>query len=336
MNWVEEKYINLLSSRLRNFKRKKQGLYNCSCPLCGDSQKNKLKARGFFISKNGKWFFFCHNCGASKSFDNFLKDTDTVLYKEYSLECWKEKAYKKQPEIIPQKVKFPSNDIFSPKKLTLPTIDSLPDNHIAKLYVKNRKIPEDRWKDLMYAEKFGSFASCLNSKYEGVFPNERRLVIPFFDENGDIFAATGRALDESSVRYVKIDKWNTSINFWYGIWRKFEDKVYVTEGPLDSLFLPNAVATCGLPTTNIPKELQGKTIVFIFDNEPRNKNVINMMKKAIDVNSNIVIFPDSIKEKDINEMILSGKSIQELQTLIDTNTFSGMEATLRFNRWKKI
>ena len=89
MDWLDHKYIGLVSSRLDKFKRKGPNLYNFRCPICGDSSKNKTKARGFVYAKKGNYFFMCHNCGASMSFYNFLDKVDPDLLKEYSLERYK-------------------------------------------------------------------------------------------------------------------------------------------------------------------------------------------------------------------------------------------------------
>ena len=50
MDLVDSKYIGLVSSRLPKFKRIKPNLYNCRCPICGDSQKQRNKARGYFYA----------------------------------------------------------------------------------------------------------------------------------------------------------------------------------------------------------------------------------------------------------------------------------------------
>ena len=90
MDLVDSKYIGLVSSRLQKFKKVKSDLYNFRCPICGDSQKNKNKTRGYLYPVKNNTNFKCHNCGASMSFNNFLKELDSVLYKQYTLEKFKE------------------------------------------------------------------------------------------------------------------------------------------------------------------------------------------------------------------------------------------------------
>ena len=87
---TDKKFINLISSELRNFKWKKESLANCSCPICGDSKKNKSKARGYFFIKDNNFFFKCHNCGIGTNIYNFLDKVSPSLCKEYSIEVFKE------------------------------------------------------------------------------------------------------------------------------------------------------------------------------------------------------------------------------------------------------
>ena len=90
MDIIDSKYIGLVSSRLEKFKRVKADLYNFRCPICGDSKKHKNKARGYFYQVKTNTNFKCHNCGASSSLNNFLKQIDTTLHKQYVLEKFKE------------------------------------------------------------------------------------------------------------------------------------------------------------------------------------------------------------------------------------------------------
>ena len=77
-------------------------------------------------------------------------------------------------------------------------------------------------------------------------------------------------------------------------------------------------------------------IIIIFDNEPRNREICKQMDSCIRFYKNIVIWPDSMKHKDINDMIMAGYTKKQIQEIIDDNTFSGVAAQLRFAEWKKI
>ena len=90
MDIIDSKYIGLVSSRLQKFKRVKSNLFNFRCPICGDSQKHKNKARGYFYQVKTNTNYKCHNCGVSLSFNNFLKQIDSTLHKQYVLEKFKD------------------------------------------------------------------------------------------------------------------------------------------------------------------------------------------------------------------------------------------------------
>ena len=55
--------------------------------------------------------------------------------------------------------------------------------------------------------------------------------------------------------------------------------------------------------------------------------------KTIDKGYSVVIWPIGIAEKDINDMFLAGHDVQDL---VQLNTYSGLEAKLKFNLWKKV
>ena len=90
MNLIDSKYIGLVSSRLIKFKRVKSDLYNFRCPICGDSKKNKTKTRGYLYTIKADVNFRCHNCGASMTFSNFLKEIDPIVHKQYVFERFKQ------------------------------------------------------------------------------------------------------------------------------------------------------------------------------------------------------------------------------------------------------
>jgi adenylate kinase family enzyme len=119
----------------------------------------------------------------------------------------------------------------------------------------------------------------------------------------------------------------------------FDDVVYIVEGPLDSLFLDNCIASGDANLSIIAKELidvDKEDKVLIFDNEPRNAEVCKLMHNAIREGHHLVIWPQSIKEKDINEMIVSGYSQREIKSIISKNTFCCIRAFNQLVFWKKV
>ena len=333
--FIDRSFLLQVSPKLQRFTKKKDDLYNFRCPLCGDSQKNKLKSRGYVYRKKNDYFYMCHNCGASTTFYNFLKQVDETLIKEYQLERYKngETGNNNYPKPEFEEAKT-SKPVFK-KSLDLPSIDSLPEAHFAKVYVKSRKIPEDFLSQLYYAEDFATFIQSLGIEKELV-KEDKRLVIPFYDAEKNLIAIQGRALGESKLRYItlKVDENDKKI---YGLDRTNQDElIYVVEGPIDSMFIKNAVATADSNLESITDVFDKSKVVLIFDNEPRNKQIVDKMEKAIDNHYNVVIWPEMIEEKDINDMILSGFSPDEIQDFISKNTFVNLRAKIEFMNWKKI
>jgi predicted RNA-binding Zn-ribbon protein involved in translation (DUF1610 family) len=331
--FIDRTFLLRVSPKLQKFTVKKEDLYNFRCPLCGDSSKNKVKARGYIYRKKNDYFYRCHNCGASTSFYNFLEKVDPGLVKEYALERYKNGSGGQnlpKPDFAEAKVK----PVFK-KKLNIPSISDLPDEHYAKVYVHNRKIPENRFSDLYYAEDFKSFVESLNIEKDGLKEEDPRLVIPFYDEEKNLVAFQGRSLGESKLRYITV-KLNEENHKIFGLDNiNKEEYVYVVEGPIDSLFLDNAIATADSNLTSAAKHVDKSKLVLVYDNEPRNKELHKQMEKAIDEHYNVVIWPEMIEEKDINDMVMAGFTPDEIQDIIKKYTFINLRAKMEFINWKK-
>lgn len=338
MLYIDLKYISLLGSRLRNFKQTNRNTFNFSCPFCGDSKKNKLKARGYVFERKNDLFFKCHNCGVSTNAGNLVKQVDSNLYEQYVLERYQSTA---KPRVSHNKLEYPeTKPVFVELKDEtldgLRRIDTLPDTHPAKLYVQSRLIPEDKQHLLFYCPKWKKYVNSVKYRYtsedEGEHP---RLVIPFFNEHGKVFAFQGRAFGDEEPRYMTI-KIDDNMDRLFGLERvDFSKKVYAVEGPIDSLFLPNALAVAGSSfDTPYMRGLMSK-LVIVFDNEPRNKDLCKQIQKCVEMGYSISLMPPT-GYKDINDLIKAGWSVDKITNLIDDHTTSGLEAQVRFNEWKKI
>ena len=334
--FIDRSFLLQVSPKLQRFTKKKDDLYNFRCPLCGDSQKNKLKARGYIHRKQNDYFYMCHNCGVSTTFYNFLKQVDPNLLQEYQLERYKNGETGNNNYPKPEFDEFKAEKPTFKKALELPTIESLPAAHFAKNYVQQRKIPQALYSQLYYAEDFAAFIQNLGIEKEGLHQNDKRLVIPFYDKEKNLLAVQGRSLGESKLRYITL-KLHDDNKKVYGLDRIDTDElVYVVEGPIDSMFLENAVATADSNLESITDVLDKSKVVLIFDNEPRNKEIVNKIHHAIDNHFNVVIWPEMVEAKDINDMILDGFSPDEIQEFIDKNTFVNLRAMMEFVNWKKI
>ena len=328
--YIEQKYLLLVSPQLQQFKKKGDYLYNFRCPYCGDSKKSRTKARGFIFRKENNLIYKCHNCGKGANLQNFLKYVDSKIYNDYILERYK-KSEKVEPDIGKfTKPKFLKGD--SPLK-SIQKVSSLQWNHSVKELVVSRKIPSNVHFELFYSPQFYKWVNTIiPNKFASLVKDHARLVIPFFDENNKMFALQGRAIGNEEPKYITITL-DTEKQKIYGLNRVDWNKtVYVVEGPLDSLFLDNCVATA-------QSDLRIKNrdnLVLIPDNEPRNLEIVKQIEKYINENYSVVLWPDYVEEKDINEMILSGKTKEDITNIIEKNTYSGVRAKIEFTKWSKI
>ena len=322
MDFVDVKYINLISSRFQKFKRVKNNLYNFRCPICGDSQTNKNKARGYLYQIKNNTNYKCHNCGVNVSFNNFLKQIDTQIHKQYIFEKFKEGNTGKNFTTQAPVLKFEAPK-FKPK-LDLPKAS---ENPVAKAYLENRKLNPDNY---YYTEKFKEWTNSLRPTFDNVSKDESRIIIPLFHQN-ILVGFQGRALGPSNVKYITIMLTDDAPKI-YGLDKVEKNKnVYITEGPFDSTFISNSIALCG--SDGDVDKWGISNPVWIYDNEPRNREILSRISRVIEMGQKVVIWPSTIKEKDINDMVLSGLDVQ---SVIESNTYSGLEAKLKFTTWKKI
>ena len=323
MDLVDSKYIGLVSSRLQKFKRVKSDLYNFRCPICGDSTRNKNKARGYLYLVKNNTNFKCHNCGASLSFNNFLKELDPTLHKQYTLEKFKEGHTGRGFVVEAPKLEF-KKPVFK-KALDLPKASEVP---AAKVYLEKRKLNPEKF---YFADKFKEWTNTQKVTFDTIGRDESRIIIPMYDKDNNLIGFQGRSLVPNSVKYITVmlDEEAPKI---YGLNEVNEQlPIYVVEGPFDSTFVNNSVALCG--SDGDVRCLKGSSIVFVYDNEPRNREIVNRIGKCISRGESVVIWPSGIVEKDINDMILAG---HDVQSVIKLNTYSGLEAKVKFNNWKKI
>ena len=322
MDLVDSKYIGLVSSRLQKFKRVKSNLYNFRCPICGDSQKHKNKARGYLYDVKNNTNFKCHNCGASMSLNNFLKQVDPVLHKSYSLEKFKEGHTGRNFVVDEPVFKFEAPKFK--QKMDLPKAI---ENPKACGYLMARQLDPSKF---YYAKNFKKFVNKLKPTFEDETYDEERIIIPLYYEK-NLIGFQGRSLGPSKVKYITVMLDDDAPKI-YGLDNVRRDApVFVTEGPFDSTFIPNAIAMCGADADVSRWGISNP--VYIYDNEPRNREITNRISKTIDAGHSIVIWPSDIDDKDINDMVMSGKDVQ---SVIESNIYSGLEAKLKFTTWKKI
>ena len=323
MDIIDSKFIGLVSSRLQKFKRVKADLYNFRCPLCGDSQKHKNKARGYLYQVKTNTNYKCHNCGASMSFNNFIKQIDPTLHKQYTMEKFKEGYTGKNFVVEEPKLEF-KKPVFK-KELDLPRASEIP---IAKEYLEKRMLDPTKF---YFAKKFRTWVNSKKRTFDSVQKDESRIIIPMYDTERNLIGFQGRALGPNFVKYITV-MLNDDAPKVFGLEQIDKTKtVYVTEGPFDSTFIRNSIAMCGADG-----DVRGWGVsrpVWVYDNEPRSSEILKRIESTIDRGECVVIWPQNIKEKDINDMVLSK---YDIMSILELNTYSGLEAKVKFNNWKKV
>ncbi len=268
---IESKYVRLISSRLRNFKQKKDYLWNFSCPICGDSQKNKTKARGYVFPKGNNLFYRCHNCGVSISVGNFIKAVDESLYKEFVLEKYKsgETNNTRSANTIlnipsPRFDKLDKQKVFEHAEW----VDKLPSGHFCLVYCVKRHIPSNILSKLLFTPHYKQFCDALVPNHGKTIVDDARLVIPFYDEYNELIAVSGRALEtgDKTLRYITLRTNDSQDKLIFGMDRvDLNQTVKIVEGPVDSLFLKNCIASGDANLVLCADAISSLTLIISFN-----------------------------------------------------------------------
>ena len=329
MSYLDTKYINLASASLQKYKKVKNGLWTFRCPYCGDSKKNKNKTRGYIFSVKGDHVFKCHNCGITRSFSNFLKDHVPHVYDEYVMERYKEGTIGKNvPK--PDLTQFISKPKFEKKTIDLEPLSRLNNFHVAKKYILDRGIPENKLDRLYYCPNFKEWTNTQKHTFSDTTNDEERIIIPLNNTDGDLIGFQGRSLSPNAkMRYITV-MLNEDAPKLYGLDHiNKNETIYIVEGPLDSFFLENAVAMCGSDVDI--RSFGWSDYIWVYDNEPRSRQITDKISKSIDAGDSVVIWPRSIKEKDLNDMVTSGINVKNV---IQSNVYQGLKAKLQLSSWK--
>ena len=214
--------------------------------------------------------------------------------------------------------------------IDLESIADLNNSHPAKKYLLDRLIPETQLSRIFYADKFKTWVNTKKKTFDSLHNDQPRIIIPLTRTDGSWYGIQGRSMAKyTTLRYITVlfdehekvfglDKVNT------------DETVYVTEGPLDSLFLDNAIAMCG---ADVDLSSYDYDLVYVYDNEPRNKQIVARMENSIQQGNKMVIWPSVVKCKDINDMVLAGL---DPSAIISEHVYHGLEAKLKLTNWKKV
>jgi len=340
MLWLERKYLSQVVSLLDMAKWKNENTLNHRCPYCGDSAKNTYKARGYHFQVGQNFVYKCHNCGKSTSSVNFLKDHFPMIHKEYIKEWLKENGKAPRQKKMPSANEFkftPREEVLNMKRIDLTAVCfRANEKGVARDFLESRKIPESKIQDLWFVPQAQSLGLLSNKYKDRVLGDDPRVVIPFFDESGELVGISGRAINDSPLRYLTM-RFLDDVPLIYNIDKVDKSKtIYVTEGPIDSLFLPNAISVGGSDFKKIDDSIK-ENAILIYDNEPRNTEILKKINEVIDLGWSVCIWDDRRVSdiKDINDMVLNGLSQDEIVDIITSNTYSGLSAKVKLKEYAK-
>lgn len=325
-----------ISSSLDRFQWIKHGTSaKCRCPICGDSRKDKRKARFSIFENSGTMFVHCYNCSYSNTLVNFIKNEYPSEYKNYLKNSLKSNQYLQSTPTYTQPKQYVSvsrsmSDLLTP-------VSELNINHIAIDYLESRMIPISMYSKIFYTDDLKRFSDSVTNKYlHSKFPNESGLVFVLKDSTNKIFGYQFRSLsNNSSLKYITLmlDDVHPKV---YGLENVDQSKpFYICEGIFDSIFIENSIAMLG-GDSNLNGFVNLQNAIYVFDNEPRHRDTINRMTKVIDARNKIAFWDIDPMLKDINEMVLNGLDVEYLNHHIQSNVFYGLKAKLKLAQWKKI
>jgi hypothetical protein len=342
--FLELKYARMLGSSIERWKVKGNSPFhgNGRCHICGDSLKSKTLCRFHVREYSGACFVSCFNCGYSSNLAGYLKTYQPSLYSEFAFE--KYRINEDDKPIIKSVITIDDSDLIPPKKpskalklLDLPLVSDMDADSLVARYVDSRMLPAYPFQ---YAENFYQFSSQFNQELSCFKRDESRLIIPFFDRLGNVFAYQGRdLLGKSHQKYITITV-NPKVPKIFGIDRvDFNKPITIVEGPIDSLFLNNCLASVNaslVATANkLSSVVKKENMTLVFDNEPRNVVILKMYSAALADGYKVCIWPKECQnKKDINQMVLEGISPLKISEIIEKNSFSNLMGQIKFSDWR--
>jgi transcription elongation factor Elf1 len=332
MSFLEDKYIQLASGSLQQFKSKGNGVHQFRCPYCGDSAKSKTKSRGYVYEKQNNVFFRCHNCGRGTTFQKLLKHIDLDLYNEYIAEKFNSKYQKHNITKKTVKVKIENQDVLN----GIQSLIELDSNHPAIKYVQDRKLPTSSYYDIYYIDDINTISNKIPKYKDTKFDTKNRIIFPFRDMQGNITHLQARSIEpiKKAHRFITLELIK-DVNKIFGLDRlNFNEVVFVVESPIDSLFLDNSVAMAGADV-NLEHFNPANTII-IYDNE-RTDEILNRIKNVLVKGYRVCFWDSDVVENDINDMMINGRftNTDELRNYILLHSKSKLSGDLALHKYIK-
>lgn len=345
---IERKFISYISSTLDKFKWiTPNQVANFRCNICGDSESSTNKARGYIyaIGVSDMFCYKCQNCGASMSFKKYIKQYFPHYSKELRLDEFQFSRSSNSAVSKPVAVKDVGSIINKTKvrleacNKLLTCLSDLPSDHLAVKYCTSRQLPESMMSSLYYTPDYKAWINQYVPNDDRRYPSDARLVMLMKDKDGTIFGAQGRTLSNSSNRYITV-KFDESRPKVFGLDAiDISLPIFVLEGIIDSLFIPNAIAICG---GDVSQSIRATGVtdfskfIVALDNEPRSIDTVRRMESAISLGCNICFWDVDSSLKDVNDMIKSGMKRSDVLRSIERNIFKGHKALAKLKHWKKV
>jgi len=296
------------------------------CPICHEGNHSGRKRRAYFFPDEK--YFFCHNCNQSWKPLQWLQEvtgesTEEILRKGDTFTQIVDPFEKDLPVVVPEKEEdLPGLciDLFREE-----------DHHLVPPsvlnYIRKRRITQALFRPQ-------SLYYCL----EGDRVHEKRLIIPFYDyvTPNKIVSYQSRCLDPRSERPKYLTKYGEKYLYGLECLNPSIPCLFVLEGPIDAMFVPNGIAIGGAKMTSSQEQLlqtlklQYSEIIWILDNDKNNEEMKGRFQQLVHQGEKVFIWPKELKEfKDINDVCMATERDFIGTKFLLSNSFRGLEATLK-------
>lgn len=331
--YVDQSFIGQMSYRLPLFRWCSPTLANFRCVICGDSARNEFKRRAYFYKNvSGDGFNFqCHNCGASHSLYTFIDIVFPELLKQYKFESFASSGNKKHT-VIEEAIPFKKLEVVFDD---VTPVDLLPESHKVVRYLLNeRKLPEELLERFLHVEKYVEWLKETTQNPDLHYKEHSRILIPYTTKNDHIYRYVARSYDcdvAAKYLYTDLDLGSSIFNIYHV---DPKQQVYVVEGQIDAMILGNQAIALGNAKYDQAGLSEFDDFVIVPDHETRNLNIVSSIEKSINLGMKVCIWP-KFYGKDINDMLKNGLSIDSIKDIIQSNSYQGPLAKLKFNAWRR-
>lgn len=335
--WLQEQFIEEAGRSLEGFRKVRDGLYNCRCPICGDSATDETKRRGYFIQHpESGWSYYCHNCGAAQGVKWFLKTTDEELYRRYCLAAFKSgkdlSFATKRPEIKAMSIE--EQKILGSRLLV--RCSNLDADHPCSQYLKKRMVDSEMASHIFWTDDFRKLVDgACRGKYEISKLPEKGIVFPV--RNFDLHLVGWQVRDieaqDKRRRFATCTVDGSSGSLCFVPRRLDKTKpVFVVEGCIDALFIRNSVARLQAALWKFAPE--GMQCIYFNDQEPRNREVAKEVKQCVKRGLRTVLLPSAFQEMDVNDLVLkAGMKPEQIEEAFLEYSWSGLQAEVKYAKW---